>query len=165
MNKCIVIAAWLLHAVALAAAPGDRARAVLAPFEGGQAAGTVELIQRGDTVQVLARLHGLPPGLHAFHLHAHGDCASAAGTGGHHDPAGAGARSEHHGGEFGALFADEHGQASLNLLVTTITLAPGGGPRSVVRRSIVVHSSPDDFAGWPARTRGVTLACGVVHPA
>lgn len=162
----MIATAWLMCTAVHAAGPSYSARAQLAPFKGERVTGTVELIQRGDTVQVLARLDGLTPGLHAFHLHQHGDCANAAATGGHYDPAVTrdSVRSEHHGGEFGAIYADEHGQASLNLLLTGISLAPWGDSRSVTGRSIVVHSSPDDFLKWPAPTGGLTLACGVIHP-
>jgi Cu-Zn family superoxide dismutase len=174
LKTTIALAAWLANAVALAANPAHEeaplrsAVAHLAPLGSGHVGGMVELIERADTLQVRARLTGLAPGLHAFHLHQHGDCTSAAATGGHYEPAlgtDAGARSEHHGGEFGAVFADKQGRASLNLLLTGISLAPGGARRSIAGRSIVVHSAPDDFIAWPAPTKGRTLACGVIDPA
>jgi len=134
------------------------ALAQLAPTQGTHVQGTVQLHQRGDVVHVVARLTGLTPGLHAFHLHAHGDCTDAAATGTHHAPDGS-ARDEHHGGEFGALVADENGQATLNMLLAGISLAPGGGSQSVLGRSIVVHAAPDALIGWPAPI----LACGVIR--
>lgn len=163
MKTRMLIALWLAHTAAFAAEPYRSARVQLAPFNGAQVGGTVELVQRGDTVQVFARLSGLTPGLHAFHLHRRGDCTNAAATGDHYDPDGdgKGPRSEHHGGEFGAIVADGEGQASLNLLLTGLSL--GDGPHGVNGRSIVVHSSPDDFLAWPAPTTGMALACGVIR--
>lgn len=131
------------------------ALAQLIPFGNGTVHGTVTLIAQGETVQVLARVSGLTPGLHAFHLHERGDCTSAAATCGHVATDGT-LRSEHHGGEFGALLADEEGNASVNILLT--------GSRMALGRSIVVHSSPDDFIAWPAPTHGATVACGVLVP-
>lgn len=166
MKQSMMIFAWLMHSLALAGEPAPRARALLDAFDGGQIKGTVELIQRGDTVQAIAQLEGLSPGVHAFHVHRYGDCASASGTGGHFDPAGGVAvtRSEHHGGDFGALSADENGRASLNILLTGISLAPAEDRRSVLGRSIVVHSSPDDFIEPSGPIKGLMLACGVIRP-
>ena len=170
MKNSILFAAWLVHTAALggdlAVAPGQRhASAHLTALDSGQVEGTVEFIQRGKSLQVLANLSGLTPGLHAFHLHQHGNCAGATAVGANYDPSGigSGVRSEHHGGEFGAIQVDEQGHASLNMLVEGINLADEGTIGSVLGRSIVVHSSPDDFAAWPAPGKGKTLACGVIR--
>lgn len=158
MKTILIIGAWLAHALAFAA-PELTAHAHLAPLGSAHATGTITFIQRGDTVQAIAHLAGLAPGLHAFHLHQHGDCTSAAATGSHQAPDGS-IRSEHHGGEFGAIVANGEGEAALNLLLTGVSIAPGGARQGILGRSIVVHSSPDDFF---APAEGVTLACGVIR--
>ena len=171
MLKSSLLILWLVHIVTVAfASPVDtgplQARAELAPLAGSTIAGTVDFMQVGGQLHVVARLHGLAPGLHAFHVHQNGDCTSAATTGGNLDPGnGGGARSEHHGGEFGAIDADEEGRAALNMLLESFSLAREGAAGSILGRSIVVHSSPDDFSGSPADTKGKTLACGVIRPA
>src|SRR4029450_2758432 len=61
------------------------ATASLAPTKGNQAAGNVTFVQKGDKVLVDARITGLTPGLHGFHVHEKGDCTApdAMSAGGH----------------------------------------------------------------------------------
>jgi Cu/Zn superoxide dismutase len=56
------------------------ATAALAPTKGSQTAGNVTFIQKGDKVLVDARVTGLTPGLHGFHVHDKGDCTAPDGT-------------------------------------------------------------------------------------
>lgn len=169
-NQILFTAGVLLAGAAAAQAlpgPAPAADALIVAMAEQPVAGIVRLTRRGDLVQVSAHLNGLSPGLHAFHLHQHGDCGDAgAASGGHFDPSaavGRQLRSEHHGGEFGAVAADALGVARLNMVLLAKTLALDDGPNGVVGRSIVVHTSPDDFIAWPAPTKGRVLACGVLR--
>jgi Cu-Zn family superoxide dismutase len=169
MNKLSFAGVALLCAVASAAAldrPALTAQAQLNALALGGAAGVVEFRQSADTLQVIANLTGLSPGLHAFHLHRQSSCEAVMSPGGHIDPSIAaeqGERSEHHGGVFGALAADQDGVARLNLLLLPSTLSLDDADRSVVGRTLVVHGSPDDFVDWPASAGGRAVACGVIR--
>lgn len=168
----LALAAGATSATQPAAPPAasPRAQARLEPLAAPSVAGTVDLIQQDDGVVVTARLTGLTPGLHAFHVHQHGSCDHGGQAAGAHFDAsadsGRGERVEHHGGAFGALTADQDGVARLSVRLPASTLVLAG-PRGVVGRSIVVHTSPDDYAGTPGQVaaKGRILACGVIRAA
>ncbi len=69
---------------------GPSAVADLAPTTGNTAKGTVTFAQKGDKVVVVAKVSGLAPGNHGFHIHEKGDCSSGDGmsAGGHFNPLG-----------------------------------------------------------------------------
>ena len=94
------------------------ATASLAPTKGNQAAGNVTFIQKGEKVVVDARITGLTPGLHGFHIHEKGDCTApdAVSAGGHFNPGKAPHAgpndAQRHAGDFGNLSANADGVAS-----------------------------------------------------
>src|SRR5215467_15130769 len=105
------IAAALLGGVVAAclaaAAQSQTATATLAPTAGNTAAGSVTFTQSGDKVTVNAKLTGLAPGGHGFHINEKGDCSApdAMSAGGHFNPSGmphGGPMSDmHHEGDMG----------------------------------------------------------------
>src|SRR5438105_1172619 len=68
--------------------PAPSALATLEPTKGNNVTGTVKFTPKGDKVHVEARVAGLTPGAHGFHLHEKGDCSSGDGmsAGGHFNP-------------------------------------------------------------------------------
>ena len=62
----------------------------MSPTKGNSASGTVSFRQDGDSVVVVARISGLTPGAHGFHIHEKGDCSApdATSAGGHFNPTG-----------------------------------------------------------------------------
>jgi superoxide dismutase, Cu-Zn family len=144
----------------------QKAAATLAPTAGNRTAGTVAFTPNGDRVRVLAKISGLTPGSHGFHIHEKGDCsaADASSAGGHFNPMdrahGNPAMGEHHGGDMPMLLADASGDATLDVTLDTATL--GSGPNGIVGRSVVVHKDPDDFKTQPAGNSGARVACGVI---
>ena len=142
------------------------ATAVLAPTKGSQASGTVNFTEKGEKVLVEARVTGLKPGLHGFHVHEKGNCtapdASSAGAhfnpgGSQHGGPGGGAR---HGGDLGNLQADSTGTAVYSAEIAGISL--GTGADSIIGRAVIVHANPDDLATQPAGNAGPRLACGLI---
>ena len=116
-------------------------------------------------------LHGLPPGLHGFHLHQNASCATglkdgkpapAMAAGDHYDPKKAG----HHGlpwgdghlGDLPALYVDAKGEASQPVLAPRLKASDLRG------RALMVHAGGDNHADHPAPLGGggARMACGVI---
>jgi Cu-Zn family superoxide dismutase len=148
----------------MTAEPG--ARAMLAPTAGNQANGTVTFVARGDKLRVSAKVAGLTPGPHGFHIHEKGDCSApdATSAGGHFNPAGKAhgdpATANHHGGDMPMLTADAAGNATLEATIDTVTIGSGDG--DIVGRAVVIHKDPDDFKTQPTGNSGARVACGVI---
>jgi Cu-Zn family superoxide dismutase len=142
------------------------ATATLAPTKGNQAAGMVSFVQRGSTVYVDARITGLSPGPHGFHVHETGDCRAADGSsaGGHFNPAGtphAGPDSaQRHAGDLGNLVADANGIAVYRVQVSGISL--GTAADSIIGRAVIVHAAADDLRTQPSGNSGARVACGLI---
>jgi Cu-Zn family superoxide dismutase len=157
--------------VACATAPPPRvaAMAMLAPTAGNRTAGSVTFTPNGDRVRVLAKVTGLTPGSHGFHIHEKGDCSApdATSAGGHFNPTnkrhGNPATGEHHGGDMPMLEADASGNAMLDVTLDTVTF--GEGANGILGRSVVVHKDPDDFQTQPAGNSGARVACAVIAAA
>ncbi|HEY6773094.1 MAG TPA: superoxide dismutase family protein [Oxalicibacterium sp.] len=139
------------------------------PTQGNTAAGTVTFVKQGDQLLMDARLTGLPPGPHGFHIHEKGDCSAPDGSsaGGHFNPSGmkhgSPAQAQHHGGDLGNIIADANGTAALrlNIPINDINVSKNS-PSSIVGKGLIVHSDPDDYVTQPTGNAGKRLACGVI---
>ena len=169
MNRSLLgIALAMLAAgcTSMSSTSGPVARATLAPTAGNQASGGVTFESRGDKLRVLAKVSGLAPGSHGFHIHEKGDCSAPDGmsAGGHFNPTqkphGDPSRPDHHGGDMPMLVADASGNATLDATIDTVTI--GGGTTDIVGRAVIVHKDPDDFRTQPTGNSGARVACGVI---
>jgi superoxide dismutase, Cu-Zn family len=146
------------------AEPG--ARATLAATAGNQASGTVSFVKRGDKVRVSAKVAGLSPGPHGFHIHEKGDCSApdAMSAGGHFNPSskphGDPAAADHHAGDMPMLTADATGNATLEATIDAVSIGSGAG--DIVGRAVVIHKDADDFKTQPTGNSGARVACGVI---
>jgi Cu-Zn family superoxide dismutase len=137
----------------------------LAPTQDSRAQGTVGFATVPGGLRVTARLEGLPPGEHGFHLHEKPDCSApdASSAGEHWNPTsqqhGSPDVPPHHAGDLGNITADASGVAQVDRVVSGLTLEGG---QSVVGRSAVVHARRDDLTTQPSGDSGARLACGVV---
>jgi len=162
----MVIGALVAGCAGMAPA-GPSAVADLAPTQGSNAAGTVTFTQKGDKVVVVAKVSGLAPGMHGFHIHEKGDCSSGDGmsAGGHFNPLGKPhahpTTMDRHAGDMPMLAADAAGSASLTVELDVITV--GSGAADVVGRGLIVHKDPDDFKTQPTGNSGARVACGVIR--
>lgn len=156
----------LLTACAGSGAYGPSAEAGLAPTRGNTASGTVSFRQEGSAVIVTARVSGLTPGAHGFHIHEKGDCSApdATSAGGHFNPHGKAhghpQGGDHHAGDMPQLVADATGTATLTTSLSAISVGSGAG--NIIGRSVIVHAAPDDFATQPTGNSGARVACGVI---
>jgi len=142
------------------------ASARIASTQGNQVEGTVSFQKASGGIRVVARLTGLKPGLHGFHVHTNGDCSApdASSAGDHFNPSNAqhGDRYDEqaHVGDMGNIVADDSGQASLDYVDPHMTLE---GENSIVGRSVVIHANQDDVQTQPAGNSGPRVGCGVIH--
>ena len=162
-----VSASALLAACAGTTSGGPAAQAMLEARSGSTVAGSVTFTPRGDRLRIEARVSGLTPGEHGFHVHESGDCSApdASSAKGHFNPAakphGHHGGSEHHAGDMPNLVADASGNASLVAELGQLTLAEGA--TGIVGRSVVIHADPDDYKSQPAGNSGKRVACGTIR--
>lgn len=169
-----VISTLLLGSVILSgcagmSSSGPGAVAQLNPTQGNKTSGTVSFKQQGDKLVMDARIAGLTPGLHGFHIHEKGDCSApdATSAGGHFNPSGTShggpEHAQHHAGDFGNLNADASGNAAMqvSLPLSQVTLAKDA-PNSIIGKGMIVHADPDDLKTQPTGNSGKRVACGVI---
>jgi len=149
--------------------PVPIAVADLQPTQGSSASGTATFVERGGKILVDARVKGLTPGQHGFHIHEKGDCSApdAMSAGGHYNPTGAphgGPDSaRHHGGDLGNLTADANGDASASITLSNAEFGLGKlSSNTIAGRALVIHADPDDLKSQPAGDSGKRVACGVI---
>lgn len=165
---------WFLSGLAAAlllplAASAATAEAVLKPTAGNTAKGTLTLVSGDAGVRLEGRVEGLAPGAkHGFHVHETGDCSApdATSAGAHFNPGGhahAGPDAAmRHLGDLGNLEADAQGVANVALTIDGATLGDGGA-NDLLRRAVIVHAAPDDFATQPTGNAGARIACAVIE--
>lgn len=145
--------------------PGPSAEAMLAPTKGHTTTGTVVFVQKGNDIEVTARVAGLTPGAHGFHIHEKGDCSAPDGTsaGGHFNPGGHPHghphQGPHHAGDMPMLETDAYGNAKLVAVLPGLTLEGAAG---ILGKGVIVHAAPDDFKTQPTGNSGARMACGVI---
>lgn len=141
----------------------------LKPTQGNDVTGTTTFTRQGNQILVDARIKGLKPGAHGFHIHEKGDCSApdATSAGGHFNPDGrphgSHETSERHAGDLGNLMADANGEATLKIAIpaTGISMEKEGAS-SIVGKGLIVHADPDDYKTQPTGNSGKRLACGVI---
>ena len=135
----------------------------------GQTVGTAKLAQAGNAVRVLVEGRGLPPGVHAVHIHSVGKCdpPDFTSAGPHFNPNnkqhGALNPQGPHAGDLPNMTVGADGNGRLETATEQITL--GAGTTSIWDAdgsAIIVHAAPDDFATDPTGNAGGRIACGVL---
>lgn len=143
------------------------AYAEIEPTKGNQTKGKVTFtVIPNEGIKVIADLEGLKPsGKHGFHVHEFGDCSKsdASSAGSHFNPTHkqhAGPDdSNRHIGDLGNATADENGKAHYERIDKVIQL---NGPNSILGKSVIVHSNPDDYKTQPTGNAGGRVGCGVI---
>lgn len=121
--------------------------------------GGAQFYQRRDGVLIRIHVAGLPEsasGFFALHIHEGGSCAGSGfpATGGHYNPGFV--PHPQHAGDLPPLLSC-HGVAEAEALTDRFSV------RSILGRTLVIHSEPDDFHTQPSGNSGEKLACGVIH--
>lgn len=166
------LAPFAVLAVAVAAlaapAPVTKAVAVLNALGSSGVSGSVTFSKAEGGVKVSAKVSGLKPGAHGFHVHEFGDCTAADGAsaGGHFNPSGEPHAGPHdaqrHAGDMGNIDAGADGVATVAYVDSRATLE---GPGSILGRGVIVHANADDMKTQPTGNAGGRVACGVIGAA
>jgi Cu-Zn family superoxide dismutase len=136
----------------------------------GQPVGTATLKPAATGVRINLRVFNLPPGTHAFHIHAVGKCdpPDFKTAGGHFNP-----ESKKHGlknpegphaGDMPNITVDKKGKGSATVVNPRVTL--GEGANSLFHEggtALVIHEKADDDMTDPAGNAGNRIACGVIE--
>jgi len=142
-----LLGAALLSSVVLA--QGEEMRVTMANANGNEI-GEVRMSEtRFGTVNVEARLLGLQPGFHGFHVHAVGTCEapdfkSAKGHVGEAE----GQDHAAHTGDMSSLLVKRNGTATLRVTTDRFDL---DDLRDADGSAVMVHGGPDNFANIPER--------------
>ncbi|GAB4354328.1 MAG: superoxide dismutase family protein [Cyanophyceae cyanobacterium] len=169
----VLLGGFLIWGSAIAPAAADRLTVELftATATGpGAAIGQVIATDTDDGLLLAPDLHGLPPGLHGFHLHSQGSCdpaekdgaiVPALAAGGHFDPdrtqSHQGPYGHGHGGDLPAIAVSADGTATLPIL------APHLRADAFQDRAVILHKGGDNYSDDPAPLGGggARLACGL----
>lgn len=136
----------------------------------GETVGEARLDAVGGGVLIDARLRGLAPGVHGFHLHESGECDPADGfksAGGH-----LAGDAEHgflvdggpHPGDMPNIHVPDSGELAVEVLNTRVALA-SSGPGALLDEdgsALVIHAGADDYQSQPAGDAGERIACAEI---
>jgi superoxide dismutase, Cu-Zn family len=136
----------------------------------GKDVGIAALVQVTGGVLISLSIDGLPPGDHAFHVHAVGKCEPPFTTaGGHFNPEnkkhGMMSPEGHHAGDMPNLHIPAGGALTVDVVNDSITLEKGK-PNSVYGpngTALVIHAGKDDYKTDPTGDAGGRIACGVIE--
>ena len=140
----------------------------------GAEIGTASFTQTASgTVLVKARIEGLEPGEHGFHIHETGECDAADGfksAGGHYagegDPKHGLVEGGPHAGDMANVTVGEDGVLEVAVFNPRVSLTDGTNPLADADGSaLMVHSGADDYESQPSGDAGSRVACGVIAPA
>jgi len=136
----------------------------------GQKVGTATFKQAPEGVNISLQVSSLPPGTHAFHIHAVGKCEPPdfKTAGGHFNPE----NKKHglknpagpHAGDMPNISVGQNGKGRAALLNRRVTL--GEGANSLFHEggtALVIHEKADDDMTDPAGNAGNRIACGVIE--
>jgi Cu-Zn family superoxide dismutase len=171
MKKRVLATALALAALLVwgcSQSPTPTAKATLVNAQ-GQKVGEATLTETAGGVKIDLTVENLPPGPHAFHVHAKGVCTGPdfVSAGGHFNPFG-----KHHGlknpqgphaGDLPNLTVGPDGKGRATVVDTLVTLKEGGN--SLFQpdgTSLVIHEKADDDLTDPAGNAGARIACGVI---
>lgn len=125
--------------------------------------GTIIATEKPYGVLLIPNLHGLPPGLHGFHIHQNPSCFdNGMAAGSHLDPSHSnqhlGPYGKGHLGDLPVLEVDNNGNATLPILAPRLRL------NELKNHSLIIHANSDNYADIPTKLGGggIRIACGII---
>jgi Cu-Zn family superoxide dismutase len=140
----------------------------------GEKIGVATLTEGSEGVTIVAHVHSLTPGPHAFHIHSVGkaEAPSFKSSGGHFNPYGKGHGLKNpngrHAGDLSNLQVGSDGVGTTVVLASLVTLEEGANSLFDEDGSaIVIHAgaddnNPKDDPQNKAGNAGARVACGVI---
>lgn len=152
----------------------DGKEVIMKNLETGKVIGSVMVNSYDDDGVVFTpHLSGLTPGIHGFHVHQNGNCASSmkngkkvlgGAAGGHFDPEDTNAHrtpwsEKGHEGDLPVLYVDEQGNA------TQPVFAPELEIEDIEERALMIHAGGDNYSDSPKKLGGggERVACGIIN--
>lgn len=140
---------------------------------GSNVSGTVTFTEDGnDDVNMIAKITGLKPGVHAIHIHETADCTSDDGksSGGHWNPTGqphgkwSAEDGAFHKGDIGNFVALENGEGTVNFHTELWCIGCEDETKNILGKAIIVHEGQDDFVSQPSGDAGKRVSCaGIIQ--
>jgi Cu-Zn family superoxide dismutase len=170
-RSAVYIAASIAGVLALAspALAVDTASAVLKDANSKEV-GKATLTVTPSGVLVSLDLTAVPPGDHAFHIHAVGKCEPPdfKSAGPHFNPD----ETKHglmnpegpHAGDMPNLHVPADGKLQVEILDPAVTLSAEAPLLDADGAALVIHAAADDYKTDPAGNAGDRIACGVITP-
>jgi superoxide dismutase, Cu-Zn family len=170
MTKLAIVGVLLAWA-SLVAGTADAQQKASADIKdaAGKKVGEAILEQVDGGLQISVTFTGLPPGMHAFHIHEVGKCDPPfESAGGHFNPTGKKHGKDNpagpHAGDLPNLDVPQSGGLKVEITAKDVTLDGGrGGLLDADGAALVVHEGADDYKSDPAGNAGKRLACGVIR--
>ncbi len=125
--------------------------------------GIAEFYELNGGVFMIWEINSIPHksthSIHGFHIHTGSSCGGSGHepfpeSGTHFDKTGA--PHPYHSGDLPPVFAN-NGYAFGSVFTDRLT------PKDILEKTIIIHSSPDDFTSQPAGNSGEKIACGVIY--
>ncbi|MGE3274917.1 MAG: superoxide dismutase family protein [Vicinamibacterales bacterium] len=168
MLSSLALSGCLLATAALAAAQTPMTAKAELKNANGEVVGHATLTETPHGVLIRTELTKVPPGVHAFHIHAVGKCEPPfTSAGGHFNPAGKqhGIKNPQgmHAGDMPNIEVPSSGMLTFEKLDQAVTL--GSGSNSLFDAdgsALMLHEHGDDYTSDPAGDAGSRIACGVI---